>query len=229
MNPGPPGGAANSGPSSSKEAGREALALIHHHPGRLRVRADTLRNHEVGEAVRTALGTERGITLVSHNPNTGSVLVEYEVGSVEPDAVLEILAKAAGLDPPTHDAIPRGREPALVAIDVARELNDMFYELTGYRGDLRVVVPAGLAALAAYSFGVSKSDRLPRWDNLLYWSYNIFTQLHRREIDGSSRGRSGGAANGARHVVEEPPAPSLSGGPGALPEMDALNPKLPRK
>jgi hypothetical protein len=40
-----------------------------------------------------------------------------------------------------------------------------------------------MAALAAYSFVFHPDARLPRWDNLLYWSYNIFSQLHRREIE----------------------------------------------
>ncbi len=74
------------------------------------------------------------------------------------------------------------RKPALIAIDAAREANALVSELTGHQTDLRSLVPMGLAALAVYSAGASKHQLLPRWDNLLYWSYNIFTQLHRREI-----------------------------------------------
>jgi len=55
--------------------------------------------------------------------------------------------------------------------------------VTGGRADLRGIVPAALAGLAIYSF-IEEKNRMPRWDNLLYWGFNIFTLLHRREIDG---------------------------------------------
>lgn len=95
---------------------------------------------------------------------------------------------------PSDDLRPRGREPARVAIDAAREVNELIHEVTGYRADLRTIVPVGIAAWAAYSFAVRGDQRLPRWDNLLYWSYNIFTQLHRREIDEQHGARDGAAA-----------------------------------
>jgi hypothetical protein len=45
------------------------------------------------------------------------------------------------------------------------------------------MVPAALAGVAAYAFVAQKGKRLPRWDNLVYWSYSIFQTLHRREIE----------------------------------------------
>jgi hypothetical protein len=175
-----------------KEPPPEALALIHHHPGRLRVRAEAFRAIEVGDRVRAALEVEPGISHVAHNARTGSLLIEYEPGLADVEAILDRAAAAAWIDPPGADAeaLARLREPALVAIDAAGELNSVVYELTGYRADLRAVVPAGLAALAAYSL-VKGKDPLPRWDNLLYWSYNIFSNLHRREIDAAHEAREG--------------------------------------
>src|SRR5262249_4730306 len=116
---------------------------------------------------------------------TGSVLIEYQPGLVDADLIIRRVAAAAGLDPPHDTEAPtRRREPAIVAVEAARELNEIVYELTGFRADMRTLVPAGLAALAVYSLAYSKEGRLPRWDNLLYWSYNTFSQLHRREIEG---------------------------------------------
>jgi hypothetical protein len=168
--------------SGEPEAPREALTLTHHHPGRLRVRAVAFQDGDVGARVVAALEAVPGIEVVRHNPRTGSILVEYEPGLAHPEAVLARIAAAADLDPPTDDR-PRGREPAIVAIDAAREVNELVDELTGHRADLRSLVPMGMAALAAYSFVYHGDARLPRWDNLLYWSYNIFSQLHRREIE----------------------------------------------
>ena len=173
-------------PPAEPPAAREALALIHHHPGRLRVRAESFREGDAASRVRAALDMEPGITTVSHNATTGSLLVEYQPGHAHAEAILMCIAAAAGLDLPPDDERRRGPAPALVAIDAARELNELVHEVTGYRADLRSIVPVGMAALAAYSFAVHGEARLPRWDNLLYWSYNIFTQLHRREIEGRS-------------------------------------------
>jgi hypothetical protein len=126
------------------------------------------------------------VTAVTHNVKTGSILVEYEPGVAQSEVILEAIADASGLGMPDDEA-RRGREPAIVAIDATRALNGIVYELTGERTDLRALIPVGMAALAAYSF--HKEERLPRWDNLVYWSYNIFSQLHRREIEGGANFR----------------------------------------
>jgi Heavy metal associated domain 2 len=167
------------------EAGpaREPLELVHHHPGRLRLRSEAFRGAVAVDEVRSALEIP-GITRVSHSDRTGSLLIEYQPGLADAEVIIAAIVAAAGLDPPAEDVnAARRREPAVAAVDAARELNEIVYELTGYRAELRTLVPIGLSALAAYSFVYHKDARLPRWDNLLYWSYNIFSQLHRREID----------------------------------------------
>ncbi len=173
-------------PSSNDVAEREVLTLVHHHPGRLRVRATAFREGDAAFRVQRALDMEPGITAVSHNAKTGSLLIEYQPGLAEAESILYAVSEAAGLEMPSDDGGAKRREPALVAIDTAREVNDIVHEITGQRADLRTLVPAGMAALAVYSFAVQREARLPRWDNLLYWSYNIFSQLHRREIDGQT-------------------------------------------
>ena len=199
------------------EAGeREALSLIHHHPGRLRVRAAAFRGGDAADRVRGALEAEPGVASIVHNPRTGSLLVEYQPGLADPDAILAAIAAAAGLDAPADDAPPQHREPGVVAIGVARELNELAYELTGYRADLRTVVPAGLTALAAYSFLASDHERMPRWDNLLYWSYNVFSQLHRREIEENGAERA--PPREARAAESRPDDTSASGPRGSKTE-----------
>ncbi len=193
-------GATGAGGAASRPAGEsgEALELVHYHPGRLRVRAgifraDDGRGAEAAARVRDALESLPGITQVGHGFRTGSLLVEYEPGLAEPDAILARIADAAGLERYRAGADPlaRRKQPALVAIEAARELNTIAYELTGWRADLRSLVPAGLAALAAVSLRYGK-DPLPRWDNLLYWSYNLFVSLHRQELEHTTEaGRRG--------------------------------------
>lgn len=229
--------------ATSPLPGRDALELVHHHPGRIRVRAEALRvhgksggngrknghdhrhDHEHATSHEDAHGEEAddvralaariqagmeampGISRLAHNPQTGSLLVEYEPGLCEPDAIIARIAQIAGLlspfDPRVKNLTPPS--PAMAAISATRELNAVVYELTGWRTDLRFIAPAALAALSAYSFAFNKREpRLPRWDNLLYWSYNIFSALHQREIVRAGSAENGSIEGGAleRNAIE---------------------------
>jgi len=169
---------------------RETLEIVHHHPGRLRVRAEVFRlGGTVAEEVREATLGIPGVTRFEHSTRTGSILIEYEPGLADPESILAHLASAAGIEPCDRDALARTRTPALLAVDAVQELNAIAGELTGHKADLRALVPAGLAALSAYSFITSKETRLPRWDNLLWWSYSVFLNHHRGEIARASEER----------------------------------------
>jgi hypothetical protein len=161
------------------------LELVHHHPGRLRVRSEALQDESPrAKAAIDALNATPGVTAVTHNPQTGSLLIEYEPAQAEPDAIVELVARSAQLVSPFDPrAQKRPTQPANVIIDGTRDLNAVAFELTGWRADLRSLVPAALAGAAAYSFVYGKGPRLPRWDNLLYWSYSIFSALHSKEIE----------------------------------------------
>lgn len=172
------------------EVVREALELVHHHPGRLRVRAETFRAEgPLAGQVREAILAMPGVTRFEHSVRTGSVLIEYEPGLTEPDSILSHLAEAAGVLPCAEGALARARTPAILAVGAVQELNAIAAELTGYKADLRSLVPAGLAALSAFSLIAGKEPRLPRWDNLLWWSYSLFFDHHREEIRRSAEGR----------------------------------------
>jgi hypothetical protein len=166
----------------------EPLRLIHHHPGRLRVRADVLRgDSEAAQAVREALQHLPGVRRVAHVPFTGSVLIEYEPGQVEPDAILGRAAQAAGLEGVVDEAsLPHDpRAPAHGVALGARALDEVTRALSGGRTDLRVLVPAALAGAAVVSF--LRRPFLPNWDNLLWWSYSTFRDLNHAEIDKAAR------------------------------------------
>lgn len=185
--------------ASTTDVVREALELVHHHPGRLRVRAEVFRaGGPLAHEVRDAVMAIPGVTRFDHSVRTGSVLVEYRPGLAEPDAILALLADAAGIDPCAADALARTRTPALFAVGAVQELNAIAAELTGHKADLRTLVPAGLAALSAYSLIKSKEPRMPRWDNLLWWSYSVFLAHHREEIALSAEERRLARLDGRR-------------------------------
>ena len=149
------------------------LHLVHHHPGRLRVRAEAFLGEASDDSVvadvRAAIEGIPGVTGMTHNPQTGSLLIHYEPGLAEPGLIAERIADAAGLDGVVDDASDRSRrvEPATV------------------------LVPAALASVAAYSFAKSDNDRMPRWDNLMWWSYSMFLDWHRlRMVSTRTEGRT---------------------------------------
>lgn len=167
---------------------RATLDLAHHHPGRLRVRSDALRAREHPPArekldrVRGALAAMDGVRTIRFNVDSGSVLVEYEPGRIDPNVLIEAVARAAELEaPPPEQETRSSRHVSRAVIDAARKINAVTDELTGGRADLRDLVPMAMTGLAAYSF-VVKNDRLPRWDNLAYWAFALFQGLHEAEI-----------------------------------------------
>ena len=171
------------------------LEIAHHHPGRLRVRSDALcdsdrdgQARERIEQIRAALGDVSGVRSVRLNERAGSVLVQYEPGTVDPNTLIDATARAGELDPPLSDEERQAQRPrmAKLAIDVARDLNATASALAGGRADLRDLVPLGLIGMAAYSL-LSEKRRLPRWDNLAYWAYSIFLSLHAEEISQTER------------------------------------------
>jgi hypothetical protein len=166
----------------------EALLLVHHHPGRLRVRADGFRAPRAGapasdslEQARAAVAALPSVTSVTANPFTGSLLIEYLPGQVEPGAILAVAARAAGLAHVTDVEAERRQRRNLgdVVTAAARELDRVVVQATEGRHDLRTVVPLALFAGAAWSF--MRQPEIPRWDNLLWWGYSVLHQRKGRE------------------------------------------------
>ena len=168
---------------------RAPLELAHHHPGRLRVRSDLLSKtgrdedaRERLENIRSSLEGMRGVLTVRLTPQAGSVLVEYEPGAIDPNALIDSIARAGDLDPPPSEEEERACRvrPAARVVAAARKLDTLTYELTGGWAGLRDLVPMAMTGVAAFSF-VTKKDRLPRWDNLAYWAFSLFLALHAGE------------------------------------------------
>lgn len=165
-------------------APRGDLAVAHHHPGRLRVRSEVFAGRDP-LAVRRAISALPGVRGVEHNAQTGSLLIDYAPGKVDPQAIIARALVAGDL---ALAGAARREDTAERVVAAARALDDLVSGITGARIDLRTLVPAALAGLSAYSFVRHRPDgRIPRWDNLLYWAYATFSALHRREIDGPAR------------------------------------------
>jgi hypothetical protein len=151
---------------------------------------------DVLAAVRAAMEAVPGVARVEHSALTGSLLVEYEPGLAEPDAILSRVVSAAGLDRVVLDGADRDHRGELVdsVVWAVRGLNSAAREITGGRADLRELVPAALLATSVWSLLTNANGpRAPRWDNALNWSYAIFMDWHRRAVE-RKRGDDGGAS-----------------------------------
>lgn len=167
----------------------EPLRLVHHHPGYLRIRADAFLQPEADSPIvasaRAAAETSPGFRSWSLNPKTGSVVIQYEPGTLEADDLLQHIATRAGFQGVKISTRSKLNRQELVSafLDSMQDVNRAVSELTGERADLRELVPAALVAVSAVSFIVNdERGRLPHWFGALYRSYRIFYQWHRREI-----------------------------------------------
>ncbi|MGZ3476176.1 MAG: HMA2 domain-containing protein [Polyangiales bacterium] len=167
----------------------EALRLVHHHPGRLRARAsvfvDAGEDHPAVEGARAAAASAK-VLRFSHSPITGSILIEYAPGGVDPDALLERIAVTAGLVGVVHDGSDKTHRDALVEalLDVFASLNEIALEATRGRADLRELVPGALVltSLAGLASGGGGTGFMPRWEVMLWFSQTFFAQWHGEEI-----------------------------------------------
>ncbi|MGD2075138.1 MAG: heavy-metal-associated domain-containing protein [Gammaproteobacteria bacterium] len=68
---------------------------VHHVPGRLRIKSDCLKRNEAraGE-VRKLLRDHEGVVSVLTNTVTGSLLIGYDPGQVQPDQLIQALKRA---------------------------------------------------------------------------------------------------------------------------------------
>ncbi len=93
-------------------------SYVHHVPGRLRVRVDSLKkNKKQSHAVRQRLETLAGVNTVVISTVTGSVVVTYSPAAIDADEIIKDLAGSRDLrNSPTVPTGPgKGRRGELVS------------------------------------------------------------------------------------------------------------------
>jgi Heavy metal associated domain 2 len=184
----------------------EPLHLVHHHPGYLRIRAGAFIQPDdspVVAAAQTAAEAVPGFRSWSLNQKTGSVVVEYDSGTLDADDLLKHIARSMGLrGVEISTSRKMNREEVVSAfIETVQGVNQVVNRLASDRVDLRELVPMALVATSVVSFVLNKNrGRLPTWGSALYHSYRIFMQWHRREVRTRERvarqqEESGGSGN----------------------------------
>lgn len=165
-------------------SGIAKVALVHHHPGRLRLRGPSLeRSARVATRARDVLDGVSGVARVVHNDASGSLLVEYAPEEIEADAILSKIGEA-GI---RVEDKPRRADAARAVVGAVRELNAQVGGATRGAADLHGFVSFLLGVGAVASFALGRGPRFPRWDNLLYWSYTFFRDVSASDVERSSR------------------------------------------
>lgn len=173
----------------------QPLRLVHHHPGYLRIRSGAFVQRDdkspVVAAARSAAESVPGFRSWSLNPGTGSVVVEYEPGAIDPDDFLKHIARSAGfngVENSAGDNKMNRQELVSTFLDAVQDVNQVVRQLTGERADLRELIPVALVAVSALSFVLNEErGRLPQWSSALYRSYRIFMHWHRPEVRARER------------------------------------------
>lgn len=153
------------------------LLLVHHSPGRLRVRASCFRGDSViADRVRGELGETQGVFGTIHSPLTGSLLIEYGPDAADVESLLAAIVDTAGLDGIVDAKFmaKSWKAPAEHVVSGARWLDGLARDTTG--AGLYELIPMVLTATGIYSLVANPSQKgwLPRWDNALYWAYSVF-------------------------------------------------------
>lgn len=190
----PPAGEARSASEERPKPEDEPLRLVHHHAGYLRVRSAAFlqadNDNAVLKAARAAAENAPGFRSWSHNPKTGSAVIQYEPGEVEADDLLKHIAKGAGLRGVEVATPHKATRQEVVSdfLDKVQSVNRTVSQLTGGRADLREIGPLALAAISVVSFILNdERGRLPQWSSALYHSYRVFMHWHRPEVRGRER------------------------------------------
>jgi hypothetical protein len=163
---------------------RPKVFLVYHHPGRLRLRGDVLvRSTSFAARMRDAVSSVGGVARVAHNATSGSLLIEYAPERADAEVILGALAEAGV----RLEARPRPPDAPRALVGAARGLNAQVDEATRGLADLHGLVSFALGVGAVTSLVLGRQPRWPRWDNLLYWSYAFFREVHVRDLERSGR------------------------------------------
>lgn len=169
--------------------------VIHHIPGRVRVRLPGARgNHALLRQIKDSLAPQPGVQRVEVNPATGSLLVHYD-----PDLHEDYHSRLArygeredlfALKPPElteadeiankieaeAEYLAAHSETARAVVNFVKHLNEGVKQATSNMVDLKVLLPLGLAI---YTFKEAGSGVVtPLWVTLGIFSFNSFVALH---------------------------------------------------
>lgn len=207
------------GPPARLREGQRHGRIVSHAPGRMRVRLG--REHRDPEAfaqLERELGGRAGVSSVTTDHRTGSVLVRYDHLALAKDDVtsmlldvgvvaLDLLGAEDAAEDLGEERTPRSVAPhssgAASVLDAVTDLDHRISRLTGGRLDLKLLVPAGLGLLALRQVALNGLGlgTVPGYV-LLWYTFDSFYKLHQRKAEAKAEQA---AARGSAGERRSPP------------------------
>jgi hypothetical protein len=164
-----------------------AVQLVHHIPGRTRLRLSPLPvTPALGEQLANALVATRGIRAVELNRATGGLLCRHDE-DLAPERILAVLREVCPelimLQPgqaPQAAVLPEG--PSAVARAMAgafRSLDGSLREATQGSLDLGTTAAFGFMSAGMLEVAATGKLPLPPWFNLAWWAFRTFITFER--------------------------------------------------
>jgi hypothetical protein len=157
------------------------LHVVHHFPGRLRVRARPFRESpELAGQVAAAIGEEPGVLEVRTSEITGSLVIVYQPHRVQLPRLIQRLLAVSGLPAVEVDDVDRWQQRAPGGEQLRRALDALNEKLrAASRGalDLRTAGPGALVGLGLTALLFGKR-LVPNWYDLLFWGFDTFVNLN---------------------------------------------------
>jgi hypothetical protein len=212
-------------PPARLHEGQRHGRIVSRAPGRMRVRLG--REHRDPEAlaqIQRELGAQAGVSSVTTDHRTGSILVRYDHLALAKDDVtsmlldvgivaLDLIGAEDAADELGEERAPRGVAPhstgASSVLDAVTDLDHRISRLTGGRLDLKLLVPAGLGLLALRQIGLNGLGlgQVPGYV-LLWYTFDSFYKLHQRKT-------AAAAKEATEQILEEGGSVQVDGAAGA--------------
>ena len=215
-------GKRQAGSTADRRNGQHHGRIVSHAPGRMRVRLHAEhRDPDALKQLEQELGGRSGVSSVSTDHRTGSVLVHYDDQALSKDDLTDMLLDVGvvaldllGAEDAAEDLVeeraPRGVAPhssgAMGVLDAVTDLDHRISRLTGGKFDLKLLVPAGLGLLALRQVTMNGLGlgTVPGYV-LLWYTFDSFYKLHQRKAEAKAEqaaeqilaeGRAGRARRG---------------------------------
>lgn len=183
--------------SSARQAARPAR-IVHHVPGRLRIKVLGVRaESEFLAAVQSVIGAVHGVDLVRVNPSSSSIVIHYTPSDtifhfrLQQDPALGSLLELNGEDALLAEIdeavtasvryLERHSRLAESIVSTAEQLDSNLRKVSDGYLDLKVLLPLGVAV--ATSLHKARNRGTPMWLSLSTFAFNAFLSLHRQRID----------------------------------------------
>ena len=148
------------------------ISVMHHIPGRLRVR---LPAEVSGRRIEQRLLQHAGVKAVRRSRRARSLVIEYEPSQTDASGILEVLASVLGLppeaisDPDRKTSTPLSR----AFVHAVRRLDRRVVNLTNHHVDLQSLLALSLVAWALRQILGGRARELP-WSTALWYAYELF-------------------------------------------------------